>query len=340
MRDCAIGIDGRHRSSQQGLGVMASIALLVLAGCSPWARSPSSVTLFKPPRMCPDTVVLEMALVDIPVSERDSAQELWRSIDEQMLPIEVRRELMEEHIRCGVIGAVLPEWLMQQLELQESGMGLEPENGTVVVGENLSQRRIQCGSGQQRSVPLGGKRSELLIGSGTVSASETPDRYTDAQCCLRLTAKPLGDGRVQLELVPELHHGPVRQRWVGDEGFFRMDASQDVRCFEPLAMTLSLMPGQTLVMGGVADSAAEPESSNDASEFPGATDHPFGQPQIGSLPLPEATVRYPHLGATMFPQRKKFGVAGRLLLLRLAQTQQDDLFAPQQTITPIATLQQ
>jgi hypothetical protein len=123
--------------------------------------------------------------------------------------------------------------------------------------------------------------------------------YEDAQCFLNITAKPMGDGRVQLRLVPEIHHGQPRQRWVGDDGFFRMDSSRDVVELDQLAVQLTLMPGQTLVMGGGESSRT--------------------------------------VGAMLFAGPGTVGLSARLLLLRLAQTQFNDLFAPAPGLPPIAT---
>ena len=125
--------------------VLATAAgVLALLGCSPWTQqTPSGVTLLKPPRMSPDSVVLEMALVDITTDAQLSVGELWRRADEQVLSLEARRALLQHGFRCGVLGTQLPQWLTHLLELQAERPKLEPDGGTVVVGEHLAQRRLQ-----------------------------------------------------------------------------------------------------------------------------------------------------------------------------------------------------
>ena len=62
---------------------------------------------------------------------------------------------------------------------------------------------------------------------------------------------PQPDGRVRLELVPELHHGQPRQRWIGEQGVLRLDASRPKRTFDDLALSAELAPGAMLVLSSL-----------------------------------------------------------------------------------------
>ena len=133
---------------------------------------------------------------------------------------------------------------------------------------------------------------------------------------LESTATPTGDGQVELQLVPEIQHGPMHQRWIGGDGLFRLDASRDSIRYDELKIAATLLPGQTLVL------SASPSAGGLSKAFAGKGNGSVGQ--VSSMPDATATPVTPHL-----PER--------LVLLRLAQTQFDDLFSPLQALTPIAT---
>jgi hypothetical protein len=126
----------------------------------------------------------------------------------------------------------------------------------------------------------------------------TPVTYQDAQCQFDLTAMPEGDGTVSIQLTPEIYHGQSHQCWVAQDGTFRVDSTRNCQRFEDLFIETILSPGQTLVLSASPD--------------------PVG------------------LGEAFFidakSQRRR-----TVLLVRLAQTQLDDLFAPDRSLTPIAS---
>lgn len=243
--------------------------------------------------MSPDTVVLEMAFLDL--ADQD---ELWKEVDEQHLPVDLRRRLTEQGLRGGVIGTQLPGWINERLELQKKTVDIDEKTNTAIVGDQQSQRRLQCRSDHPREIEVGARREELTVhAAGGEQASERTLR--DAQCRLSIVSQPQGDGRVRLRVTPEIAHGPPRHRWVGSDGAFRVELSQDCERYDELTIPAVLSPGQTLILG--------------AGREPGG------------------------LGEQFFCEEGRSADRQRVLLLRLAQTQFDDLFCPQPTFTPIAT---
>ena len=109
-------------------------------------------------------------------------------------------------------------------------------------------------------------------------------------------AFPESDGRVRLELVPEVQYGRARQRWVGDnQGMLRFEPSRERRVFERMAFDAILSPGHMLVMSSLPTR-------------PGSVGHHF---------LTEC--------GTGNEEQK-------LLIVRLSQTQHDDQFNPEVTL--------
>jgi len=80
---------------------------------------------------------------------------------------------------------------------------------------------------------------------------------------------------------------------------FRVDSSRDCDRFEDLLIETTLSPGQTFVVSASPDAVG--------------------------------------IGAAFFAANGESQRRRRVLLLRLAQTQLDDLFAPDRSLTPIAT---
>jgi hypothetical protein len=136
----------------------------------------------------------------------------------------------------------------------------------------------------------------LDVGDGNQTEERTFDQ---ARCRLSLITRAQGDGRVYLQITPEITHGTPRHRWVGSDGSFRFHLSQDSQRYDDLTIPAVLSPGQTLVLTGTGESQG--------------------------------------IGQHFFPIGERVAEHRRVLLLRLAQTQLDDLFSPQPTFTPIAT---
>lgn len=326
--------------------VAACCLLAAIGGCVAWtspfdaASSPLNL-----PRMSRDTVVLEVAMLNVPAGETWDRDKLWREADEQRLPAEKRLMLADRGLRAGVIGTQLPKWISEKLEEQQGVVEFENKDGAAVLSNVETQQRLQCRAGRKRPVRLGETQDEMVLaaaprettdgdsdaeneenaeateksaaqdaaGEDSDSASAvvtdqppppaTDGRiFKDAQCEVIVTAFPQGDGRVRVELTPQIRHGEPRRRWVAKQGSFHIDVGRECEVFEDLRMEVELEPGETLAIG--ATDAAAP------------------------------------LGQLLFGENSKAGFDRRVMLVRLAQTQLDDLFAPHDEATPIATLGQ
>ncbi|MFO0817204.1 MAG: hypothetical protein U1A77_04640 [Pirellulales bacterium] len=247
--------------------------------------------------MSPDTVVLEVATAHFP--ETAEGEAWWRAVDEQAVPHDLRERMAENGFRCGVIRGTLPDELREQLATQrDAAREVDPENSP-----SLSM------TGEQRLQSRAGKRSKILISEiQPTMAILVPqgDRLTgqtlsDAQCIFSLKSFPRGDGRADIEITPEIEHGISKQKWIGQahEGTFRIDANRERLILETLRVRSTLAPGQIFVVSSTR------ESKGVGRQF-----------CVSSSQGP--------------PER-------RTLLIRLAQTQIDDLFSEQVTSDPLTT---
>jgi hypothetical protein len=108
---------------------------------------------------------------------------------------------------------------------------------------------------------------------------------------LSLKSFPQPDGRVRLDLLPELHHGEPKVGYArNNQGIIVLEPGRAKKIFEQLALSATLSPGEMLL--------------------------------ISSLPA-----RPGSLGHYFFTEQTSGALEQKLLLIRLAQTQHNE-FAP------------
>jgi hypothetical protein len=275
--------------------LLPAILALTLAGCTTPAvegKSPLSAV-----QMSPDSCVLEVCFVRFPFGDPEVNQQLWQEVDEQQFPADLRRRLSRNGFRLGLLDGQIPAALSKLLEMKDES---RPTGGTsqIDLAELDSEgppvkRHLEIRAGQPKMIVASGVYDQLpvLICEPGELGGET---YSQAQAVLVVKTFPQGDGRVRVELVPELQHGELRQRWVGQDGMWRLEAGRQRRVFEEMAFSATLSPGCILLVSSLPDR-------------PGSLGHHFFTEDNGK------------------PEQK-------LLVLRLAQTQHEGLFSPTRTL--------
>ena len=103
--------------------ILAALALSALAGggCQSVLEKPPEAgfeQLLRPVTTAPDSVTLEIFHARIPLEEDCQADALWNQIDEQCFSADLRRRLVANGLRAGVVGGTLPAELAKLLELR------------------------------------------------------------------------------------------------------------------------------------------------------------------------------------------------------------------------------
>lgn len=267
--------------------------------------TPSTLSLPLPP-MPSDAVAIEVCTFLLPESELAAAEACWGEIDEQNLPAELRRRLAANGLRCGLIGGQVPAAWQKLLATSPAGEKPPP---AAQPGQEATTRVDNGPANEIRLMQIrGGRPTEILTTPvrpqitllERVNDSLRGARLTQAQGVLVTRVFPQGDGRARLEIVPEVQHGEPKQRFVGKDGVFQMENARDRRRFEDLRMEMVLAPGQTLAIGSSSESKG--------------------------------------VGDALFREREQ-NPGRKVVLIRLAQTQYDDLFAPERVSAPVATSQ-
>ncbi len=274
--------------------------IAALAGCARWDLQPPRPkgNLLPTPKMTRDTVSVEVAFVRQPASEIQRDEELWLHTDEQALSPVLRRHLSDNGLRAGKLGTQLPAPVRQLLD---AGMQpIEQQDEADLPDNEFSYR--------YRNMQLRSGRRGKIIASKTYDSLALLTRDDEAvhglslqgaQCIMGVRVFPQGDTRARLELTPEIEYGEMNHQWVGEEGTLVQKLQKDHRTFDNLRIETMLSPGETFIFGGTG-------------EIKGVGEH-------------------------FFSETGGAGKQRRYLLIRLAQTQLDDLFDNRPLKQPLAT---
>ena len=276
--------------------LLLPVLLALSGGCTTPDLIEDDKSVLAPPSMPPDSCALEVFFVRFPFDDPTANDQLWQAVDEQQLPPELRHQLRQNGFRAGVVGGQIPMALSRLLELDDKPPP-KGEANQVSVADLQAEPRVTRSHLSIRA----GRRKEILASSiHDELTAIVHDRgqlggqtYTKAQAMLAVKTYPQGDGRVRVELVPELHHGDPRQRYVGDQamGMWRFDPGRPRRVFEKMAFDATLSPGSMLLVASLP-------------HLPGSLGHHF------------------------FTTEENGELQQRLLVLRLSQTQHGGLFSP------------
>ena len=246
--------------------------------------------------MTPGSAVIEVFSIRLPPGDPGLNGRIWEDVDEQHFPIEVRRKLEKNGFRAGILAGQMPSSLSKLLDLK----GTPAAGGDVqhvkitdlVTPSRVSMQHLQTRTGQRYEIAASGviEKMPILVSEGGEIRGLT---YEQAQGIFALHVTPQPDGRMQLELVPEIHHGANRQRYVADQAIFRFETGRAKRAFEEMKLTAVMGPGAMLLLGS----------------------QPNRQGSLGHYFFLESNGRDDQLDE-------------KLILVRLCQTQHDDLVSP------------
>jgi hypothetical protein len=279
--------------------------VLISAGCAALTKQSTGEPSSLPPlKSTANTVGLEIALLKLTPETESQIAPIWSEIDESQLPIDLRRELADNGMRCGLFGSRIPaklKLLIDQLvepqlidsEADSTGDGIRVGAGPVPICRHLQSR-----TGQRHELLASEVLPEIAV-LRSEHEQVVGKTYQDAQCIWALKTFPQGDGRVRVQLTPEVHFGQPQNQWIGQStGIFRQVTARRRKAFEDLRIEAVVSPGQTIMLSGTG------------------------------------TVK--GLGQHFFTYGTDTETPGKkLLLIRLARSQYDDLFSSERILTPI-----
>ena len=233
---------------------------LCVSGCTSLLTlpvPPDSQSILRAVETGPDSLTLEIFQVRVPADHPQLSDELWQSVDEQRLDLRLRRNLVRNGFRAGVLGSAVPDTLAELLNLQERFT--ETENNRLITGESanprVTRRVLQLNRHDQATIQTSELQEHLHVLLGSENGVEGKS-FDQVQTVYTLRATPAEGQRVSLRLTPELQYGELRNRYAGsDQGIFLVTPSRQREAYEQLTVSTELAPGEFLVLGGVEDAS-------------------------------------------------------------------------------------
>ena len=204
----------------------------------------------------------------------------------------------------------MPDELAKLLELADKPAPTGQLDGAKVeqldAEPRVVRRHLQLRAGQRSEILASAVYPQLPVlvyAAGQLSGQT----YDDAQGVFAVKSFPQPDGRVRLELVPELHYGQPRQRWVGSQGMLRLETGRAKQVYDDMTLTADLSPGAMLVLSSLpnrpgslghhfftqSDGAAGAEAAGDPARADAARRavRPAGAAEAGGVGVREHQTR-------------------------------------------------
>lgn len=235
---------------------MAVLWGLLVGGCAPVIDKAASP--LAPLRPAPESVALEIVSLRFKQGDEALNAQLWEQIDEQQLPIEVRRRLAANGFRVGVISGALPLELEEALKLREQ----LPQDGeprpVSDVDERLDVRQNMrwIEAGRRMDLIVTGeeeRHAELSVLTRDGQGQVRGRTYEQVMGLLSVKAFLAGDGRARLEVTPELEHGNPEKRFTASDGMLKVEFGAPHEVFDELKFDVTLAAGELLVVAGQPD---------------------------------------------------------------------------------------
>jgi hypothetical protein len=235
------------------------LAMMALVGCTltqSGLRKDSDATqqIIGGRVIAPKRCSLRMILLPMPLNDPVLNDVAWRGADPQAVEEEPRRLWEANGLRIGRITGELPAEVRSAIDQSRAPLKVEP--GTIIVP-----------SGDDTLFDLGPKVDQLNLFLSRGDKGPVGKPYRDAKPFLRLIPSHDDAEGVTLRIVPEIHHGPIRQGWsTAPNGTFSgsqlvSKSGQQEDTLRDLAATLTLRPGQVAVLG------ADPDRSGSLGAF-------------------------------------------------------------------------
>lgn len=248
----------RSARSRAANGPLAALVLLAAGGCLVGGGrgtdpvEPTATLGGGEPRAVNRTIPLELSFVRSSPHDEMLRDELWRFVDEQALPADVRGRLAANGLRVGIVTGHLPPHLQARFTAAAAEV---PATGPLPTDAAVSRRLMRLLPGRRGEIVTASRVEELVLleqAGGQVRGGT----YRDASPLFAVQVRPAADGRVHVELTPEIRHGPLEKSWVGEDGMFRLESGQRRHRLEELQFALELPRAGMLLVGCGGDGTA------------------------------------------------------------------------------------
>lgn len=203
----------------------------------------------------PKTLPLEIVFARIDDHDVVWHDELWNLADEQAFDHALRRRLAANGLRAGLLTGALPPDLAARLEPTAPVSNADGDAPAPGERPAVMRRLLSILPGRDTEVIASAGLDELILLEHD-GAEVRGGTYRDATAYFALKAWPAADGRIRIEVMPTVKHGPIERSWVGEEGAFRVETGQKRQPLERLALVTAIQQGGTLLIGAIGDASS------------------------------------------------------------------------------------
>jgi hypothetical protein len=264
-------------------------------GCETWSQkfrgqnSETQPSILSPNQMSPDSVVIEISIISIPNTKLDLLEAFWESLDYTKVDLDQRKSWDRNGMRAATSGSQLPIEFQQLLEVENR----KTDNDGLELTEESKlapRRRIQSRAGKPFRIATQSTRPELTWIVEKSDGYRIGGSKLSAQSELVARSIPQGSGGVRLLIEPEIVYGEPRQVVTSASQSLRYEMKRDSIPFPDIKLDVDLALGESLILTAIPSADSEKT---------------FG------------------LGRTFFSTPDGFQ---KFIVVRIAQTQRDDLF--------------
>jgi hypothetical protein len=248
-------------------GAALALVVCLASGCQMFPKHHVALkgqSPLRPAQPSPDSVAMNIVWARFPANDAVLDDAAWHEIDETQIEPAVRRELLNNGLRAGVISGSLPPAISRIMHQDQA-----PEPTPVVGDPTLP--KMQTAELLEEPMVHGRTRrfrrkeraeitaSEvypslpLLVSGGAELGGHT---YQEAQAVYALRVDPRPDRTTMVELTPELHYGQMRLRYSGEDGLMRQVMRKEREVFDRLRLSVKLAPGEVLVLMNLPDAGS------------------------------------------------------------------------------------
>jgi hypothetical protein len=220
------------------LGLLVAGSAGCLGGPAPGA-GPSWLERFSSLRasLSPDAVQMQIALVRAPLGDRYLNEDLWREVDDQVVPPEQRPVLQANGFRVATVSGSTPAGLHELLTSARSLVGA---------------RWVAVPPGKELFIPLSS-------GDGPIAYTVVHDRESVAfgpervQCGLAVEVRPGEHGQTVIRCEPRVQYGvnQLLPRPNEERTDWTLQPTRPEEKFPHLAWEVALDPNEYILVGGL-----------------------------------------------------------------------------------------
>ena len=211
-----------------------------------------------------DTVSIEIFIVRLDPNHNELLQQLWQEVDEQSLPPKLRRELLEEGLRVGVLGNLITPALARLLNISAEGKthaswGEFQEYSAADAARETVKRNVRVLMPDMHAIIKvfdDQHRLPELIMFRKENGMLCAQTYTNATGLFFVSAAANKDGSAQFQILPAIEYGIPQQHIRVVAGTLIQDAGKPRHPFDSLTVSQRLLPGQWLIMGTTTPDSA------------------------------------------------------------------------------------